>query len=47
MTRRRIRKTGEAGYRIATAGMILGYLSIALALLVFVAVTVPGASSSR
>jgi hypothetical protein len=41
---RQIRRTGEAGYGMATAGLILGYLSIALALLVAVVGLVVSAS---
>jgi hypothetical protein len=41
---RQIRRTGERGYGMATAGLILGYFSVGLALLVAVMALVMNAS---
>lgn len=43
--RRQIRQTGEGGYGIATAGLIIGYFMIASTVLVLLIGLVPGPPS--
>jgi hypothetical protein len=43
MAKSQIRRTGEDGWGLATAGLILGYIGLAFALLVLLLIVIPPA----